>query len=67
MQNYLLKIGKEKNYSGAYVKWELPLLVTTQVKLVDPETLSGTDVEWRFTEEGEKVNFYVFIAFLFQI
>lgn len=25
------------------------------MKLVDPETLAGTDVEWRFTEEGDEV------------
>ncbi|XP_072946472.1 large ribosomal subunit protein uL24m [Epargyreus clarus] len=48
-------IGKEKNFPGITIQSEAPLLVTTDVKLVDPETLKATDVEWRYTEEGEKV------------
>lgn len=34
---------------------ERPLLVTTQVKLVDPVDSEATDVEWRWTEKGERV------------
>lgn len=34
---------------------EQPLLVTSQVILVDPSDNRGTEVEWRFTEEGEPV------------
>lgn len=34
---------------------EQPLLVTTQVRLVDPSTEQGADIEWRYTEDGEKV------------
>lgn len=30
-------------------------MVTNQVALVDPSDLLATPVEWRFTEEGEKV------------
>lgn len=32
-----------------------PLLITTQVKLVDPVDERGCEVEWRYTEEGERV------------
>jgi len=32
-----------------------PLLMTTQVKLVDPVDERGCDVEWRYTEEGDRV------------
>lgn len=38
-----------------YVQREQPLLVTTQVTLVDPSDLKPTSFEWRYTEEGEKV------------
>ncbi|CAB3372472.1 Hypothetical predicted protein [Cloeon dipterum] len=46
---------KKNNFPGMAVRWEKPLLVTTEVKLVDPSDLKSTDIEWRFTEEGEKV------------
>ncbi|XP_077286801.1 mitochondrial ribosomal protein L24 [Arctopsyche grandis] len=55
LNTYLKTIGATKTYPGAAVQWELPLNVTEHVKLVDPETLAATDIEWRFTEEGEKV------------
>merc|ERR1711990_1205304 len=32
-----------------------PLLMTTQVKLVDLVDERGCDVEWRYTEEGDRV------------
>lgn len=38
-----------------YYQKEQPLLVTTEVTLVDPSDLKPTTFEWRFTEEGEKV------------
>ena len=60
----------------------MPLLVTTDVKLVDPSTeqvqfnrkaflktsttnllLQGTDVEWRYTEDGERVRIYTVAQF----
>jgi large subunit ribosomal protein L24 len=48
-------VGKEKEFPGVIIKSEAPLLVTHQVQLVDPVDLLATEVEWRFTEEGEKV------------
>ncbi|CAN8029313.1 hypothetical protein HPB47_017850 [Ixodes persulcatus] len=36
-------------------KVEAPLLVTTQVALLDPTDNKPTKVEWRYTEEGKKV------------
>ncbi|XP_022654244.1 probable 39S ribosomal protein L24, mitochondrial isoform X2 [Varroa jacobsoni] len=38
-----------------YRREELPLLMGTQVKLVDPVDEKATDVEWRYTESGERV------------
>merc|ERR1711990_1206425 len=32
-----------------------PLLTTTQIKLVDPVDERGCDVEWRYTEDGDRV------------
>lgn len=52
---HMRKVGAEKEFAGVYIKSEAPLLVTNQVKLVDPHDLQGAEVEWRFTEEGEKV------------
>lgn len=48
-------VGKEGEFPGVLVRSESPLLVTDQVKLVDPFDLQASDVEWRFTEEGERV------------
>ncbi|KAG7177602.1 probable 39S ribosomal protein L24, mitochondrial [Homarus americanus] len=48
-------IGKKKNYPGMMVKSEAPLLVTTQVGLIDPSDNKPTQAEWRYTEEGDKV------------
>lgn len=48
-------VGAEKDFPGVLIKSESPLLVTSQVKLIDPVDLQAADVEWRFTEEGEKV------------
>lgn len=49
------KVGQDANYPGVIIKSEAPLLVTDQVALVDPNDLLSTGVEWRFTEEGERV------------
>ncbi|KAL4235542.1 39S ribosomal protein L24 [Mactra antiquata] len=38
-----------------FIPTEKPLLVTHEVKLVDPSDLRATDFEWRYTEEGERV------------
>lgn len=48
-------IGKKDDYPGMMMKTEAPLLVTGQVALLDPSDNKPTEVEWRFTEEGEKV------------
>ena len=48
-------VGREKGFPGITIQSEAPLLVTNQVKLVDPSDLLSTDIEWRFTEEGDKV------------
>ncbi|XP_041971418.1 probable 39S ribosomal protein L24, mitochondrial [Aricia agestis] len=55
LNTHLRVVGKDKDFPGVTVQSEAPLLVTSDVKLVDPETLKATDIEWRFTEEGEKV------------
>lgn len=49
------KVGHDANYPGVIIQSEAPLLVTDQISLVDPADLQTTPVEWRFTEEGEKV------------
>lgn len=49
------KVGQDDNYPGVIIKSEAPLLVTDQVALVDPADLLSTPIEWRFTEEGERV------------
>jgi large subunit ribosomal protein L24 len=52
---HLRVVGKEKDYPGVVIRSEAPLLITTQVKLVDPTDLQATEVDWRFTEDGERV------------
>ncbi|XP_076760215.1 mitochondrial ribosomal protein L24 [Xylocopa sonorina] len=47
--------GKSKDYPGYCQRLEQPLLVTTQVQLVDPFDLKATSIEWRYTEKGEHV------------
>ncbi|KYQ60436.1 putative 39S ribosomal protein L24, mitochondrial [Trachymyrmex zeteki] len=47
------KIGKK--YPSIYMQQEQPLLVTSQVQLVDPSDMQATPVEWRFTEDGHRV------------
>ncbi|CAG5093367.1 Similar to mRpL24: Probable 39S ribosomal protein L24, partial [Cotesia congregata] len=51
----LVSMGKTKKFPGIYVLEEQPLLVTTDVALVDPSDMQATKVQWRYTEEGEKV------------
>ncbi|XP_047036841.1 probable 39S ribosomal protein L24, mitochondrial [Helicoverpa zea] len=55
LNTHLRVVGKDKKFPGITIQSEAPLLVTTGVKLVDPETLKPTDFEWRYTEEGDKV------------
>ncbi|XP_073986350.1 mitochondrial ribosomal protein L24 [Rhodnius prolixus] len=51
----LKTMGKTKDFPGTMVQIEQPLLVQREVILVDPSDLQGTIIEWRYTEEGEKV------------
>ncbi|KAG7268582.1 hypothetical protein CRUP_003191 [Coryphaenoides rupestris] len=47
-------IGKSFDYRGTYIASEAPLLVH-DVALVDPTDRKPTPIEWKFTEEGERV------------
>ncbi|XP_039276995.1 probable 39S ribosomal protein L24, mitochondrial [Nilaparvata lugens] len=47
--------NKSKTSLGVYYQDEQPLLVTRDVALVDPSDLQPVGVEWRYTEEGERV------------
>nr|2FTC_N Chain N, mitochondrial ribosomal protein L24 [Bos taurus]3IY9_N Chain N, 39S ribosomal protein L24, mitochondrial [Homo sapiens] len=47
-------IGKTMDYRGTMIPSEAPLL-HRQVKLVDPMDRKPTEIEWRFTEAGERV------------
>lgn len=47
--------GKTENFPGICQRMEQPLLVTREVLLVDPYDLKGTPIQWRYTEDGEKV------------
>ncbi|XP_015603678.1 probable 39S ribosomal protein L24, mitochondrial [Cephus cinctus] len=55
LNTHLRRMGKTKDFPGVVVQSEAPLLVTTQVSLIDPADLQATKIEWRYTEEGEKV------------
>ncbi|XP_029299142.1 large ribosomal subunit protein uL24m [Cottoperca gobio] len=47
-------IGKSEDYRGIYIAGEAPLLLT-DISLIDPADRKPTDIEWKFTEQGEKV------------
>uniref|UniRef100_A0A6P7FTD1 Large ribosomal subunit protein uL24m n=1 Tax=Diabrotica virgifera virgifera TaxID=50390 RepID=A0A6P7FTD1_DIAVI len=51
----LKQIGDDKEFQGVWVKSEKPLLVTSEIVLVDPSDLAPTTIEWRYTDEGERV------------
>ncbi|ODN00716.1 putative 39S ribosomal protein L24, mitochondrial [Orchesella cincta] len=55
LNTHFRRMGVKKDYPGMIVKSEAPLLVTSQVALVDPSDNKTTKVEWRFTEDGERV------------
>lgn len=55
LNTHLRVVGAEKDFPGILIQSEAPLLVTNQVKLIDPLDLQACEAEWRFTEEGEKV------------
>lgn len=54
---HLRTVGAEKakDFPGILIQSEAPLLVTNQVKLIDPVDLQSAEVEWRFSEEGQRV------------
>ncbi|NXK98008.1 RM24 protein, partial [Formicarius rufipectus] len=47
-------VNRTVKYSGTYIASEAPLLLS-QISLVDPEDRKPTEVQWRYTEEGERV------------
>lgn len=47
-------VGKTPDYRGTYIASEAPLLLR-DISLIDPSDKKPTVVEWRFTEEGERV------------
>uniref|UniRef100_A0A8D0FNU0 Large ribosomal subunit protein uL24m n=1 Tax=Strix occidentalis caurina TaxID=311401 RepID=A0A8D0FNU0_STROC len=47
-------VNRTAKYSGTYIASEAPLLLN-QISLVDPEDRQPTEVQWRYTEEGERV------------
>ncbi|KAI5702616.1 hypothetical protein M8J76_003686 [Diaphorina citri] len=51
LNTYLKKMGD----SQFIIKQEAPLLVTNEVALVDPSDRMGCQVEWRYTEAGDRV------------
>lgn len=48
-------VGATPDFPGMMMKKELPLIVTSDIKLVDPSNEKGAEVEWRFSEAGERV------------
>jgi len=52
-------LGEQGDFPGMMLKEEKPLLVTKDIKLVDPMDEKATDVEWRFSEAGERVRMSV--------
>lgn len=47
--------GKDKRFPGIVYRNERPLLVTTDIKLVDPNDLQACDFEWRHNDEGQQI------------
>ncbi|XP_003892888.1 39S ribosomal protein L24, mitochondrial [Papio anubis] len=54
LNTYYRYIGKTMEYRGTMIPSEAPLL-HRQVKLVDPMDRKPTEIEWRYTEAGERV------------
>lgn len=46
---------RDRNFPGVLNVEEKPLLVPSQVSLVDPEDNEPTQIEWRFNEDGDRV------------
>ncbi|XP_029646497.1 probable 39S ribosomal protein L24, mitochondrial isoform X5 [Octopus sinensis] len=49
------ELYKTAKNPGSIIRREQPLLVTTEVSLVDPSDQKPTKVLWRYTEEGDQV------------
>ncbi|KAG7500338.1 hypothetical protein JOB18_016062 [Solea senegalensis] len=47
-------LGRTSDYRGTYIASEAPLLLR-DIALIDPSDRKPTEVEWRYTEEGERV------------
>merc|ERR550519_3287544 len=47
-------VGQRGSFPGMVQTKEKPLIVTTDIKLVDPSTDLATDVDWQYTEDGRK-------------
>ena len=47
--------GEDGDFPGYMIKVEEPLLVTTDIKLVDPSDDKSCDVTWQYTEDGTRV------------
>uniref|UniRef100_A0A8C8VP83 Large ribosomal subunit protein uL24m n=1 Tax=Pelusios castaneus TaxID=367368 RepID=A0A8C8VP83_9SAUR len=54
LNTYYHYVGKAADYPGTYIASEAPLLLR-QISLIDPQDRKPTEVEWRYTEEGERV------------
>lgn len=52
-------MGARNDFPGIMSAQEQPLLVTTDIRLVDPSTDTGTEVEWRYTEDGRRLRISV--------
>ncbi len=48
-------VGGSGDFPGVVMKDEKPLLVTRDIKLVDPSDEKPSEVQWRITESGERV------------
>ncbi|RUS80377.1 hypothetical protein EGW08_011874 [Elysia chlorotica] len=48
-------VNKSASSPGFLSKVEKPLLVTTEVSLLDPSDLQPTETEWRYDEDGQRV------------
>ncbi|GJQ73438.1 mRpL24 [Trypoxylus dichotomus] len=48
-------VDRNKDLQGMVIQSEAPLLVTNQVSLLDHSDFKSTPIEWRFTEDGQKV------------
>ena len=50
-----ITMGESQDFPGMMIKQEKPLLVTRDIKLVDPTDEKPAEVEWMYTEASERV------------